>query len=253
MIIKRGDKNKTVAFLQELLDVVVDGDFGPVTENAVRQFQSTNNLKVDGLVGEQTWKKIVNITDGYIFRHITLAKNRPIKYIAIHYTAGASSKRGSAQNVRNVFLTRNASADFVVDDDTIIQINPNIKDYYCWAVGDKKNIYTGGGKLYGVATNKNTISIEICSNLKTGYTPTMPNHEGWFFTRKSLNNALKLTKYLMLAYNIPNKNVIRHYDVSGKLCPGIHGFNDGYMCNCNGKQTTQRNNSDEWIKFKEKL
>ena len=33
-------------------------------------------------------------------------------------------------------------------------------------------------------------------------------------------------KYLMQMYNIPAGNVIRHYDVSGKLCPGIIGWNE---------------------------
>ncbi len=33
----------------------IDGDFGSVTANAARNFQRTNNLAVDGVVGPQTW------------------------------------------------------------------------------------------------------------------------------------------------------------------------------------------------------
>lgn len=32
-----------------------DGDFGTTTENAVKQFQTDNNLTVDGIVGPRTW------------------------------------------------------------------------------------------------------------------------------------------------------------------------------------------------------
>ena len=38
-------------------------------------------------------------------------------------------------------------------------------------------------------------------------------------TAKTVAQALELTKALMKKYNIPASNVIRHFDVTGKLCP----------------------------------
>jgi N-acetylmuramoyl-L-alanine amidase CwlA len=146
-------------------------------------------------------------------------------------------------------LQRRASADFGVDDDTIVQINPDLRNYYCWAVGDKKNPYTGGGSLYKNANNKNTISIEICSNLKNGASADFPNHDGWYFTDKSLDNAAKLVRYLMKMFNIPKSNVVRHYDITGKLCPGIVGWNNANVYDSNGKATAQKSNSDAWMVF----
>ena len=39
----------------------IDGKFGPNTENAVKKFQQDNRLKVDGVVGPQTWGAICKL------------------------------------------------------------------------------------------------------------------------------------------------------------------------------------------------
>ena len=252
--LKLGSKGDSVRVLQKALGITIDGIFGNKTLEAVKVWQAEYGLVADGIVGTKTWEALqiqtddIGIIPAYISTHITKAK-RQVKYIAIHYTAGGSSKAGSAKAVRNVFLSRKASADFVVDDGEIVQINPNLSGYYCWSVGDKRNPFGGGGTYYGMATNKNTISIEICSNLKKGYSAEYPNHEGWYFTEASLRNATKLVRWLLKRFGLSKTAVIRHYDVSGKLCPGIIGWNDGVIYSATGKQTSEHSNSNEWKKF----
>lgn len=57
----RGAMGPKVAELQRLLQAAgvptgaVDGDFGPMTQAAVRRFQQQKGLSVDGVVGPQTW------------------------------------------------------------------------------------------------------------------------------------------------------------------------------------------------------
>jgi murein L,D-transpeptidase YcbB/YkuD len=41
--------------VQAKVGVSQDGIWGPQTENAVRSFQSSHGLQVDGIVGQQTW------------------------------------------------------------------------------------------------------------------------------------------------------------------------------------------------------
>lgn len=59
-LLARGSNGGEVAQLQNLLNqfgagLDVDGDFGPMTEAAVRNFQASHGLDVDGIVGPQTW------------------------------------------------------------------------------------------------------------------------------------------------------------------------------------------------------
>lgn len=60
-LIRRGQKGINVRWLQrELVSrgfaLVVDGDFGPKTENAVKEFQKKCGISADGIVGPQTMK-----------------------------------------------------------------------------------------------------------------------------------------------------------------------------------------------------
>lgn len=268
--IKNGSKGDAVKTLQQTLNKLmnsglsVDGIFGAKTEQVVKTFQSQNNLVVDGIVGPKTWEKLgvkdnnsKCVDPSVIYKplsvHITKSSNRKPQYIAIHYTAGASSKPGKAEGTYNTFVSRNASTDFAVDDKDIVQFNPDIDNYYCWSVGDAKNKYSSGGSLNGKATNKNTISIEMCSNLKSGTSSSAANHSGWTLTDETLNNTIKLVKILMKKYNIPIERVVRHYDITGKLCPGVLGWNNETIYDTTGKQTKEKNNSDAWVEFKKKL
>lgn len=256
-IYREGSRGEVVKQIQRVIGTTPDGVWGPATTGHIKEWQHTHGLPPDGIVGPATLAKMgittaigaSFITNGFINKHISLSSGRPLKYIAIHYTAGPTSKRGTALATRNVFLNRNASADFVVDDEQIVQINPDIRNLYCWAVGDKKNPYTGGGWLYGIATNRKTISIEVCSTLRKGTSAAVPNHDGWMFTDQVLENSLRLVRHLMQQYGIPKQNVVRHYDITGKLCPGIIGWNDATIYTPDGKPTTRKNRSDKWLAF----
>ncbi len=53
---------KTIAAFNPFIpDLAIDGRFGRSTENAVRAFQSYYGLYVDGIVGENTWNRIVGV------------------------------------------------------------------------------------------------------------------------------------------------------------------------------------------------
>lgn len=262
-VYKKGSKGKNVTLIQQALGIKADGIFGAQTEAAVKAWQSSHGLDPDGIVGSLTWQSLgiadtkcvdPSVIYAPLSSCITKTPGRTIKYLAIHYTAGVSSAPGTAVRMKAAWeTTKRASADFGVDDRDMVQFNPDPLNYRCWAVGDKKNAYSGGGQLYGKATNSNTISIEVCSTLAEGTSSAIPNHEGWSFTNAALANAERLAKILMRRFSIPKERVVRHYDISGKLCPGVPGWNSGQLFTTEGKPTGRMSDSRKWEDFKKKL
>lgn len=140
-------------------------------------------------------------------------RQRPIsdiKYIVIHYTAndGDTDENNGKYFANNV---TKSSAHYFVDDDSITQSVPD--NYVGYSVGGNRYSnykQTGGAKFYKTCTNSNSISIELCDDVKNGII---------YPSAKTIENALDLTKMLMQKYNIPVDRVIRHFDVNGKPCP----------------------------------
>ena len=133
-----------------------------------------------------------------------------IKYIVIHYTAndGDTDENNGKYFKSNIVK---ASAHYFVDDDSVTQSVPD--DYVAWSVGGSKLAScktSGGGKCYSKCSNTNSISIELCDDVKNGVV---------YPSAKTISNAIELTEALMAKYSIPKENVIRHFDVTGKLCP----------------------------------
>jgi hypothetical protein len=61
---KKGDKGKKVKLIQEWLSLhgfglKLDGDFGPATFYAVKEFQKKQKLTADGVVGSKTFAKLI--------------------------------------------------------------------------------------------------------------------------------------------------------------------------------------------------
>ena len=133
-----------------------------------------------------------------------------VEYIVIHYTANDGDT--AAANA-NYFKNRivEASAHYFVDDKGIYQSVPD--NFIAWSVGGDKYpsaAQTGGGKWYGKCKNSNSISVELCDTKRNGKSD---------FTEATMANAAELVRSLMKKYNVPIENVIRHFDVVGKICP----------------------------------
>lgn len=118
-----------------------------------------------------------------------------INGIVIHYTANPGS---TAQENRDYFNglqyshETEASSNFIIGiDGEIIQCVPT------WEVAYASN-----------DRNSDTVSIECCH----------PDESGRF-TEQTYRSLVQLTAWLCVKFDLGPEDVIRHYDVTGKICP----------------------------------
>lgn len=162
----------------------------------------------------------------YSGSHNMTSRIRPdseIKFIVIHYTAGMSANNGTAKSICSMFdrSTTQASADYVVDKGSIWQYNTKPHKQYCWSVGGSKypTMSTSeGGTFYGICTNSNSISIEMCSEKKNKKSASVTDKD-WYIPSKVRRHTIWLTRKLMKRYGISASHVIMHHHVTGKWCP----------------------------------
>ena len=57
-VLRKGAKGEGVKLMQEALGIGADGDFGPGTERALKEWQSANGLVADGVAGPATFEKL---------------------------------------------------------------------------------------------------------------------------------------------------------------------------------------------------
>lgn len=136
-----------------------------------------------------------------------VSDSRAIKYIVLHYTGNNGD---TAKANTNYFKSkyRGASAHYFVDESEIWQAVED--DHVAWHCGDTQKYTNGGASLKGIVSNTNSIGIEMCSDKVNG---------AYVITEWTIDNTVLLVRWLMKKYNIPIENVVRHYDVTGKLCP----------------------------------
>ena len=206
----------------------VQNVYNVITKNNLTQYDNFNKIQ------KESSKMNINIIPKYNVANTTYKAGREIKWIVLHYTAGTSSTNGAAANVASWFskAAAQASADFIVDDNQIVQYNGDIANRYCWAVGGGKagNSTSLAAKYYLVCQNNNSISIEMCSR-KLNTSSLKASDTDWYLTEATINNAVLLTQYLMKTYNIDINHVIMHHMVTGKICPNPWTVNESRLVN----------------------
>lgn len=193
--LKKGSRGEEVKLLQGKLNLIADGIFGPLTEEAVKEFQKANGLDADGIVGPKTWAAF-----GY------LANPRNIKEIIVHCSATPEGEDYSVADIKRWHLNRGFS-----------DIG------YHWVITRDGGIHKGRdeSKAGAHCTNHNTVSVGVCY---IGGCPARTEKD-WATKAKDTRTeaqkeALKnLLKEIKTRY--PQAKIYGHRDFANKGCPSF--------------------------------
>lgn len=156
-------------------------------------------------------RKINKLISGY---NHNAGKTSRIKYIVIHYVGALGGAKANCQYYAGG--NRNASAHYFVGFDG--EIWQSVEDaniaWHCGASSYK----------HAECRNANSIGIELCVRKKNTASLGATDKD-WYFEDATVEAAAELTRYLMDKYNVPAPHVIRHYDVTGKICPNPYVYN----------------------------
>ena len=169
-----------------------------------------------------------NLFEAYFGVGYKIPNEENICYIVVHESGmpkvGNNAELLADLQWRNVFTSseyREASWHYQVDEGKIYQSFPD--ETWAWHAG-------GSYGRYLPYNNRNSIGIEMCINQDGNYDGAMANDA-------------KLVANLMYNYNLTLKNVVRHYDTSGKICPN-------YMLETNRYEEFIQKVSTEYLAIK---
>lgn len=189
--LKKGNRGAEVKTLQSKLNLIADGIFGPITEEAVKTFQKANGLTVDGIVGPKTWSKLG-----------VPSNKRNINEIIVHCSATAEGKDFTTAQIKQWHLARGFS-----------DIG------YHWVIYRDGSIHPGRdeSKIGAHCTGHNSYSIGVCYIGGCATDGKTPKDTRTWAQKASL---VKLLKELTLRY--PKAKIYPHYKFANKACPSFN-------------------------------
>ncbi len=136
-------------------------------------------------------------TDNY-----SAGRTHPVRYIVMHYTANNGDTAKNNCDYYHRVGGLQASAHYFVDEYGVMQ-----------SVREGDTAWHCGARAYWhpECRNDNSIGIEMCSRKRA---------DGSYYIKpETVANAAALAKDIMQRYGIDIDHVVRHYDVTGKVCP----------------------------------
>ena len=193
-IAKRGDRGVKVRVIQRMLKLYPDGIFGPLTEEAVREFQDEHQLNVTGQVDLNTWQQMFGTT-------LIPATSRNIKEIIVHCTATPDGRGYTVEDITRWHIERGFAT-----------IGYHYVVYRDGSIHEGRDIDIAGAHC----TGHNTCSIGVC------YVGGMDKTNRYTCDTRTDAQKASLVKLLTdLRKFYPHAQIHGHRDFAAKACPSF--------------------------------
>ncbi len=131
-----------------------------------------------------------------------------IHYIVIHYVGALGDAKANCKYTASKYTGVSSHYYVGFNGDIWQSVRDIHKAWHCGA-----STY-----LHKECRNENSIGVEMCVKKKNTKSLNALDKD-WYFTEKTTDAASSLVKSLMKKYDIKPNHVLRHYDVTGKVCP----------------------------------
>ncbi|MEP9372600.1 peptidoglycan-binding protein [Mesorhizobium sp. KR1-2] len=244
-LLQRGSKGNAVRSLQSSLNeigipsprLMVDGDFGPATERAVRAFQKDFGLVVDGIAGPQTCTALTRATEPVKPGRTepdksAMTQPAPIAQAHISQAApppNAASLRwlDTARQISEIFIHCAATPEG--KDFTVADIRAWHKQRGFSDIGYHYVVYRDGSVMEGrpigqigahvEGHNTGTIGVSYIGGVTADGKAAKDTR-----TLAQRSSLLWLTQQLVAKHHV--KRVRGHNEVAAKACPSFDVRND---------------------------
>lgn len=144
----------------------------------------------------------------------------PISFIVVHYLG--------VPNADNPYLYGGGyGGHYNIQRNGQIYYAANPRTAVVWHCGGGLQ-GSGGHTFHRICTNYNSIGIE-CGVAAATTSKDLDGDSGlWYFTEQTQESLVYLVSKLMDEYGISFDHVIRHYDVTGKICPNPYVKNNNF-------------------------
>lgn len=134
----------------------------------------------------------------------------PVEYLVVHYVGAA----GTAEQNAAYYGSRadiGASAHYFVGHGGEVWQSVEEADtaWHCGAASYR----------HGACRNGNAIGVELCCRRRGDLGAGAADTEGWYFEPETVRSAVELCRDIVRRYGLSRERVLRHYDVTGKVCP----------------------------------